>query len=122
LQRTKAQAVKAISETGLSSVYKLTHDTFHHYLSGETEVFPAETGLIHVSGVLPGKTITDITDDDRILVTPDDCMRNREQVRALIQGGYSGAISFEAFSPEVQNMSTSEISDGLKNSIQLLLS
>jgi len=52
--------------------YKLLHDTFHHYLSGETEFFPKETGLVHVSGLLPGKTKAATTDEDRILVTKDD--------------------------------------------------
>ncbi|MBI9101334.1 MAG: TIM barrel protein [Spirochaetales bacterium] len=120
--RTKAQAVKAIQETNLSSVFKITHDTFHHYLSGETEVFPDETGLIHVSGVLPDKEKGTITDDDRILVTPEDCMRNREQVKSLINGGYTGPVSYEAFSPEVQKMGTQQLAEGIKASIQLLFS
>ncbi len=119
--RTKAQAVNAIRETDLSSTYKITHDTFHHYLSGETEVFPAETGLIHVSGVLPGKEKKDITDDDRILVTSEDCMSNREQVKTLINGGYSGPVSYEAFSPEVQNMDIRRLEEELKASVRLLL-
>jgi len=120
--RTKAQAVKAIKETNLSSIYKITHDTFHHYLSGETEVFPGETGLIHVSGVLPGKDKEEITDDDRILVTPEDCMGNREQVKSLIDGGYTGPVSYEAFSSEVQKMGSRQLVVGIKASIQLLFS
>lgn len=120
--RTKAQAVKAIKETGLSACYKITHDTFHHYLAGEDKVFPAETGLVHVSGVLPGKDKVDITDDDRILVTSKDCMGNREQVKALIDGGYTGPVSYEAFSPEVQEMSYRKLINGIKESVQLLFS
>ncbi len=118
--RTKAQAVAAIREANLSSVYKTTHDTFHHYLAGETEVFPEETGLIHISGVLPGKKKAEITDDDRILVTKEDCMGNIEQIHALISGGYTGPISYEAFSTKVQVMDQSVLKQGLKDSIELM--
>ena len=44
--RYKRQAIDAIRETGLSDRYRIVHDTFHHYLSGERELFPWETGLI----------------------------------------------------------------------------
>jgi predicted xylose isomerase-like sugar epimerase len=57
---------------------------FHHYLSGETEFFPKQTAIVHVSGVLAGKTKAAITDDDRILVTKDDIMDSRGQVFATV--------------------------------------
>ena len=119
--RTKAQAVKAIKETNLADVYKITHDTFHHYLSGETEFFPAETGLVHASGVLPGKAKEDITDDDRILVTAEDCMGNVEQLKELFSGGYQGPVSYEAFSPAVQTMSIDDLTQGINESVKVLL-
>uniref|UniRef100_UPI00037CA48A TIM barrel protein n=1 Tax=Xanthomonas phaseoli TaxID=1985254 RepID=UPI00037CA48A len=49
--RTKAEAVRAIDAAGGGDVYKLVHDTFHHHLAGETELFPERTGLVHISGV-----------------------------------------------------------------------
>ncbi len=120
--RTKAAAVAAIQETGLSSVYKITHDTFHHYLSGETEFFPEETGLIHISGVLPGKQKSSITDEDRIFVTDEDCMDNIMQVNALFEAGYKGPVSYETFSPDIQCMNKTELKNELKDSIELIFS
>ena len=31
--------------------FRLVHDTFHHHLAGEAALFPALTGLVHISGV-----------------------------------------------------------------------
>ncbi|MDA3835193.1 MAG: TIM barrel protein, partial [Spirochaetales bacterium] len=67
--RFKKQAVEAIEKSGFAECYKLVHDTFHHYLAEETELYPEYTGIVHMSGVLPGKDLEVITDADRILVT-----------------------------------------------------
>ena len=118
--RFKRQAADAIRESGLHRVYGIVHDTFHHYLSGETELFPEETGLIHTSGVRPGKEMSEITDDDRIFVDADDCMGNREQIAAMIAQGYGGPISYEPFSREVQEMSEREVESRLRASLAYL--
>lgn len=71
--RTKRAALDGIRRCKFPQAYKLVHDTFHHYLSGETELFPAETGLVHVSGVPRSKPKAAINDDDdRILVDASD--------------------------------------------------
>jgi 2-keto-myo-inositol isomerase len=120
--RTKKEALAGITQCDYSGSYKLLHDTFHHYLGEETDFFPAETALVHVSGVLPGKARPAITDSDRVLVTGDDILDNRGQVRALLNGGYTGPFSYEPFSQEVQRLSVSTLKIDLQNSIQYLFS
>lgn len=106
--RYKRQAVEAIKATGLESLYKIVHDTFHHYLSDEKEVFPAYTGLVHVSGVYEGKNKEDISDEDRVLVDNCDIMGNREQVQELLLKDCKAVFSYEPFSSVIQKMDISE--------------
>jgi 2-keto-myo-inositol isomerase len=98
----------------------LLHDTFHHYLSGETEFFPNQTAIVHVSGVLAGKTKAATTDEDRILVTKDDIMDNHGQVATLLEGGCTAPISYEPFSPQVRALPLSELKLQLQKSIDYL--
>lgn len=100
--RTKKEALRAIRESAKGSHYKLLHDTFHHYLGGETVFYPKETGLVHISAVVGPKPLASITDGDRVLLSPSDILSSREQVRTLVQGWYNGYLSFEPFSSEVQ--------------------
>jgi 2-keto-myo-inositol isomerase len=118
--RTKKAALEGIAKCEYSTCYKLLHDTFHHYLSGEAELFPKETAIIHVSGVRAGKPKAAITDEDRILVTKDDIMDNRDQIRALRQGGYTEPISYEPFSSQVRDLPLSELKPQLQKSIDYL--
>jgi 2-keto-myo-inositol isomerase len=119
--RTKKAALTAVVSCDYPNSYRLLHDTFHHYLSGETEFFPEETEIIHVSGVLTGKTKAATTDEDRILVTKDDIMDNRGQVAALLEGGAAVPISYEPFSPQVRELPLSELKVHLQESIEYLL-
>ena len=50
--RLKREAVEAIAAVDGNETFKLVHDTFHHHVAGETEIFPASTGLVHISGVI----------------------------------------------------------------------
>lgn len=120
--RTKKAALKGIASCEYSASYKLLHDTFHHYLSGETELFPKETAIVHVSGVLAGKSKAATTDDDRILVTKDDIMDNRGQIRALLLVGCTAPISYEPFSSQVRDLPLSELKSQLQKSIDYLFS
>jgi 2-keto-myo-inositol isomerase len=120
--RTKKEALAGISQCDYSGSYKLLHDTFHHYLAEETDFFPAETALVHISGVLPGKARPAITDFDRVLVTGDDILDNRGQVATLLNAGYTGPFSYEPFSQEVQMLSVATLKTNLQNSIQYLFS
>ena len=49
--RLKSEAVAAIDAVGGQGTFRLVHDTFHHHLAGEAALFPAQTGLVHISGV-----------------------------------------------------------------------
>jgi 2-keto-myo-inositol isomerase len=118
--RTKKSALEGIARCHYPESYQLLHDTFHHYLSGETEFFPKQTALVHVSGVLAGKTKRAITDEDRILVNKDDIMDNRGQVAALLDGECTAPISYEPFSPQVRELPLPELKAQLQESIDYL--
>jgi 2-keto-myo-inositol isomerase len=118
--RTKKTALEGIAACDYPESYQLLHDTFHHYLSGETELFPKQTAIIHVSGVLAGKAKGAIRDADRILVTKDDVMDNRGQVAALLDGQCRAPISYEPFSPQVRELPLSELKAQLQKSIDYL--
>jgi 2-keto-myo-inositol isomerase len=118
--RTKKTALEGIAGCHYPESYQLLHDTFHHYLSGETEFFPKQTAIVHVSGVLAGKAKAAITDDDRILVTEDDIMDNRGQVATLLEAGCTGPISYEPFSSQVRDLPLPELKTQLQKSIDYL--
>jgi 2-keto-myo-inositol isomerase len=120
--RTKEKALAGISQCDYPGSYKLLHDTFHHYLGEEEDFFPEETALVHVSGVLPGKARSAITDSDRVLVTSDDILDNRGQLATLLKGGYTGPFSYEPFSQEVQMLPVTALRTDLQKSIQYLFS
>jgi 2-keto-myo-inositol isomerase len=104
--RTKRAAVDAIDAVGAAAQFKLVHDTFHHYLASEREMFPEWTGLVHISGVEDKSLALDaIRDEHRVLVGPADLMDNPGQIRALRAGGYAGPFSFEPFSKTVHELS-----------------
>jgi 2-keto-myo-inositol isomerase len=87
---------------GGSKRFKVTHDTFHHFVAGEEIMFGDRTGLIHVSGVTDTKhTAATMRDPQRMLVDAHDMIDNKGQVKALFAGGYKGYVSFEPFSAEV---------------------
>jgi 2-keto-myo-inositol isomerase len=89
-------------------------------LSGETELFPKQTAIVHVSGVLAGKSKAAILDEDRVLVTKDDIMDNRGQVAALLRAGCTAPISYEPFSSQVRDLPLSELKAQLQRSIDYL--
>jgi 2-keto-myo-inositol isomerase len=98
--RKKSEAVAAIDAADGRDVFRLTHDTFHHHLAGEANIFPERTGLIHISGVEdPAVSVADMRDSHRVLVGPRDRLNNVAQIEALRAGGYGGPLSFEPFAP-----------------------
>jgi 2-keto-myo-inositol isomerase len=100
--RLKAEAIAAIDAVGGAKRFKVTHDTFHHFVAGEQDVFADRTGLIHVSGVTDTKYTRDaMRDAQRELVDAQDMIDNKGQVQRLIAEGYKGYISFEPFAPRV---------------------
>lgn len=104
--RSKREAVAAIDAAHGRDVFRLTHDTFHHHLAGEPDVFPELTGLIHISGVDdPTVSVRDMRDSHRVLVGPHDRLGNLQQIAALRSAGYTGPLSFEPFAEELRTLS-----------------
>jgi 2-keto-myo-inositol isomerase len=102
--RLKREALAAIDDVGGAKRFKLTHDTFHHFVSGEKDVFGERTGLIHVSGVVDRtKTTSTMRDKERVLVDAHDMIDNKGQVKRLMAAGYKGYVSFEPFNAAVHN-------------------
>ena len=100
--RTKAEALAAMTEADENGVFKLMHDTFHHHLAGEQQLFPHRTTLVHISGVTdPAVAVDDMLDAHRVLVDAADRLGNIAQIKALLAGGYEGPFSFEPFAEQV---------------------
>jgi 2-keto-myo-inositol isomerase len=100
--RLKAEAIAAIDDVGATKQFKVTHDTFHHYVAGEKKMFADRTGLIHISGVSDSNaTIDTMRDQHRVLVDKTDRINNRGQVRRLVADGFKGYVSFEPFAASV---------------------
>lgn len=100
--RHKTEAVDAIEAVNAKGRFKLVHDTFHHTLADGGPLFPDHTGIVHISGVVdPSVSTSQMTDAHRILVDGADRLGNIEQLAGLAALGWSGPVSFEAFSPEV---------------------
>ena len=104
--RSKREAVEGIRAVGGEGVFKVTHDTFHHTLAGEPDIFPDMTGLVHISGVEDRALApSDMRDAHRVLVGPGDRIGNVDQLRRLLAAGYGGPVSFEPFAAELRTLS-----------------
>ena len=123
--RSKVIALQAIQESGCRN-YKIVHDTFHHYLGPDSDDIlkndydMAYTGLVHVSGVESSISPNQYKDDHRILITPKDLLKNREQLELLTNLGYDGDISFEPFAKDVQEMEIETLKAAINQSIDFL--
>lgn len=103
--RSKREAVEAIDDVGVADRFRLVHDTFHHVVAGESELYPHRTGLVHISGVDdPAIRVEQMRDPHRVLVDADDRIGNVGQIRALVAGGYDGPFSFEPFAAEIHEI------------------
>lgn len=100
--RMKSDAVAVLDDLNQPSCFRLIHDTFHHALSGEAEVFAELTQTVHISGVTtPDVALEEMTDAHRGTVDAGDRLGNVAQIAALQAGGFDGPLSIEAFAPEV---------------------
>ena len=117
--RLKSEAVAAIDAVGEADRFKLVHDTFHHFVAGEAKMFPARTGLVHISGVEDASVPREaMRDPHRILVGPADRLGNLDQIRALNAGGYAGPLSFEPFAADVAE--SPDIAADLRTSMEFV--
>lgn len=102
--RSKREAVEAIKAIGGEQTFRLVHDTFHHHLAGEPDLFADLTGLVHISGVEdPAVSVSDMRDSHRVLVGSQDRLGNISQIKTLLAAGYTGPLSFEPFAPVVHD-------------------
>jgi 2-keto-myo-inositol isomerase len=100
--RSKREAAEAIQDIDGGERFGLVHDTFHHALAREPELYPALTALTHVSGVTDRTAPwADLRDSHRRLVDAGDRLDSVGQIRALVAGGYHGPVSFEPFAAQV---------------------
>lgn len=103
--RSKREAVEMISAVDGEQNFRIIHDTFHHHLAGETDVFPEMTGIVHMSGVDDTRVcLGDLRDAHRGLVGPQDRLGNIAQIKSLLAGGYTGPFSFEPFAEDIHAM------------------
>ncbi|URN91116.1 MAG: TIM barrel protein [Pseudomonas protegens] len=117
--RDKRSAVEAIRAVGALDVLSLVHDTFHHTLAGEPQLFAELTGLVHLSGIEgPPLPLAALRDGHRVLVGAADRLGNTTQIAALLAGGYRGYLSFEPFAASVHDRP--DLQQALERSIQHL--
>jgi 2-keto-myo-inositol isomerase len=117
--RSKREAIAAIDAVDGAAIFRLVHDTFHHHLAGEAEVYPLRTGLVHISGVDDGNlAIADMRDPHRVLVDERDVLGNIAQIGTLRARGYRGVFSFEPFAERIQE--APDLEDRLGASISLI--
>ena len=117
--RLKREAVEAIDAVEGADVFRLVHDTFHHAVAGETEMFPRRTGIVHISGVVDRAVgIAAVRDSHRVLVDAQDRLGNLAQIQGLEAGGYEGALFFEPFADSVSD--SLDIAAALKDSMQFM--
>jgi 2-keto-myo-inositol isomerase len=120
-------AQECIKKSGCTC-YRVVHDTFHHYIGPEDLTILGKaydvacTGLVHISGVESDVAAAEYRDEHRVLVGPGDRMKNKEQIRRLDELGYAGDFSFEPFSPSIQRLPPSALSEALRRSLEYILS
>ena len=119
--RQKSDLVDAIAALGAQAHLKIVHDTFHHTLAGGGELYPRQTGIVHISGVedelIP---VANMEDKHRVLVGVRDRLGNLDQIRSLTDAGYDGVFSFECFAPEVHALTDPE--EGIRRSMNFISS
>lgn len=115
--RSKKTAIEAITASGFSDVYKIVHDTFHHYLGTDNEFYPEYTGLVHISGVEADVKDSEMRDMHRVLISDEDKISNKEQIKKLVSSGYKGVFGFEPFAEEIHVMKKFEILSAIENTI-----
>ena len=97
----KSIAVNIIKSLNTKKI-KILHDTFHHSLSGEKDIYPDLTGLIHISGTsknyIKNYVENTLTDDHRSIIDESDILDNVKQLNEFLNYGYEGFFSFEPFS------------------------
>lgn len=109
-----------------NSPFQIVMDTFHHRLAGYPLENYADTvdvemlGLVHLSGVEDARDWALLTDEERIMLSPNDRLQSKEQVVALEALGYRGVYSFEPFSATLAAWSVDDVERSINESIDYL--
>jgi 2-keto-myo-inositol isomerase len=125
--RSLVTAMKAIQESGYEEHYRIVYDTFHHHIGPDSleslgnEYDVSYTGLIHVSGVESEIPTSQYRDAHRLLIEAADKLKSREQIEKLVALGYEGAISFEPFAEDIQQMELEDLKTAINESIEYIL-
>lgn len=102
--KRQAMAVAAVGDIDGWDCYQLCYDTFQFFRCGDDQLFPHHIGLTHVSGISrTDLQPAELTEPDRGLIFPDDRVGNIASLQTLKAAGYSGFVSIEPFSPDLQN-------------------
>ena len=100
----KSELIDSIDRMGATGSIKIVHDTFHHTLAGEADMYSSQTGIVHISGVSTATLpIAQMEDKHRGLIDGQDRLDNLGQIKSLNDAGYTGVFSFECFATEVRN-------------------
>ncbi|WP_213992954.1 TIM barrel protein [Sodalis sp. dw_96] len=122
--RSAVQAQSLIRDAQVP--FSIVLDTFHHYLFVEDETdFEANIdisliGLVHLSGVEDGRAKSTLSDEERLMLSGRDRMKNIAQVTRLEKLGYHGIYSFEPFSSVLASWSEGQIEREIHQSLDLL--
>ena len=118
--RKKELALKAIDKAGVSDVFDLLHDNFHHAGAHEAEYYPKRTGLVHISSVIDQSlSMEDMQDAHRFFVQKKDITFCIKQIEELLNRGYNGYFSFEPFADEIWDYSDPGLS--IKSSMNFII-
>ena len=102
--RFKEDVVAVLDEMQRPDCFAIIHDTFHHHIAGGGACYAELTALVHISGVSVNIPADQLQDDHRVLVDHTDRLGNVTQLQDLRDAGYTGPASFEAFAPEIHDM------------------
>ena len=117
--RLQSEAVEAIEDQDGGDRFRIVHDTFHHFLSGEPHLMTDWIGLVHLSGVDDTQLPLDVLrDPHRGLIDAGDRLGNVARIIALLAGGYEGPFSFEPFAASVH--ASRDIAGALERSMHWL--
>lgn len=106
--------------------FRLVLDTFHHHLYEKAEeefegnIDINGIGLVHLSGVEDTRLASELTDEERIMLSDGDVLNSVAQVQRLERLGYKGVYAFEPFSSVMASWNTADIEREIRQSIKIL--
>lgn len=84
--------------------------------------FSRFVGLVHLSGVEDTRPREELTDAERVMLTPQDRLFTCQQVQKLEERGYQGIYAFEPFAPQLAEWDEKKIQHEIESSIALIQS